>query len=83
VHDFDSFWLKGIAVKKEFQINQALRRSISEVQFCLSLQNLLRKFLLYKHCKEGSNCHNPFFGYSPNLIYFPNLQKKKRKRKKN
>jgi len=35
---------KDIAVKIEFQINQVLRRSRLEVQFCLSLQNLLHKF---------------------------------------
>ena len=40
-----SFWLKEIIVKIEFQINQALRRSILEVQLCLSLQNLLCKAL--------------------------------------
>jgi hypothetical protein len=38
-----SFGLKGIAIKTEFQINQASTRSVSEVQFCLSLLNLLRK----------------------------------------
>jgi hypothetical protein len=35
--------LKRIVEKTELQINQVLRKSISEVQFCLSLQNLLRK----------------------------------------
>jgi hypothetical protein len=34
---------KEIAVKIKFQINQVLRRSRLKVQFCLSLQNLLRK----------------------------------------
>jgi hypothetical protein len=55
-----SFRLKRIDIETEFQINQTLRRSI---QFCLSLQNLLRKSLLRKHCKEGGNCHNLFLGY--------------------
>jgi hypothetical protein len=49
-----SFWLKGIVVKTEFQINQVLK-----VQFCLSLQNLLCKafnyYLLCKYCKEEAS----------------------------
>jgi len=35
--------LKRIAVKTELQVNQALRKSVSKVQFYLSLQNLLCK----------------------------------------
>jgi hypothetical protein len=38
-----SSWLKRIVEKTELQINQVLRKSVSEVRFCLSLQNLLRK----------------------------------------
>jgi len=49
------FWLKGIVVKAEFQINQVVRRSVLEVHFCLPLQNLLAKSLLCKYCKEGAS----------------------------
>ena len=60
-----SFWLKEIVVKIEFQINQSLRRSISEVKFCLSLQNLLCKALnqslFCKYCKEGTSVVTHFW----------------------
>ena len=42
--------------------------------FFFSLQSLLSKIsyeiFCHKHYKEGGNCHNPFLGYSPNLISF-------------
>jgi hypothetical protein len=40
--------LKGFAAEIEFHINQASRRVVSEVWFCLSLQNLLCKALNQK-----------------------------------
>ena len=54
-----SFWLKGITIKIEFHINQVLRRLVSEVQFCLSIQNLIYKalnqFLSHKYCKDRAS----------------------------
>jgi len=55
------FWLKGIVVKAEFQINQVVRRSVLEVHFCLPLQNLLAKSLLCKYCKEGASVVTHFW----------------------
>jgi hypothetical protein len=53
-----------------------------------SLQNLLSKIsyenFYRKHCKEGGNCHNLFFGYSPNSLFLlKKIKLKKKKKSKN
>ena len=49
---------------------QALRRSIWKFSFVYLYKTYYAKSLLRKHCKEGSNCYNPFLGYSPNSFLF-------------
>jgi len=41
-----NFWLKMIVVKTKFQINQALRISVSKVQFCLYFKTYYAKHLI-------------------------------------
>jgi hypothetical protein len=63
--------LKGFAAETEFHINQASRRVVSEVWFCLSLQNLLCKALNQK--KKGICCY---------LFFDPHIKQNTKKIKK-
>jgi len=75
---FFRFWLKRIVrwdfmltqPKTERRINKLWEDQFWKFSFVYLYKTYHAKSLLYKHCKEGGNCYNPFLGYSPNSFLF-------------